>query len=369
MAKSRSFCGGPHWPINTLWRSTPSLNANGNVGALNERMILTGLVESEDGASHDYDTIIWRTQTNSVPSLTVTVGFADLDTADAGPPARDDGTIDQTGTAVDPASSTTITTTLGAARTLVHGATICVVWKNTAWASGYWRLAYLTAESSGGVHRPVLTSFIGAAYARITNAVPMVTLYDSVAGKYATLKGCIPALSAAPTTVSINTGTAITRAGFGFTVAAPQWGLEGWIFVGTTNGGSFTVDLYENTTQVGTMSVLQDTWASDGGVLPLYFCFPDVAFTSGKTYYVVIVPTTATNVSLYTLACSAAGLWKPMASLSDGGTMGYATYQAGAWDALTQTSVPLAQVAMTAVDSGGGAGVGAGRTVPRGIAY
>lgn len=354
MAKSRTVVGGPRWPRNAHTSSAPAHFSPGTLDALNEEIIVIGQVQSDDGASHAYDTIEFRAQTGFTGTLRV--GFADVDVT-TGPPGRHDGTIDQFADQVNPANATVYSLTLSASRTLAHGDLIAVVFKAQAYTAGGFVLHTLLGQT--GPMRPQLTTFLGGAYANAGGFLPAFSLHASGDGHYAVLKGCMPVLTATVATVNLNNAAAIRRAGLGFTVAAPVWGIEGCISIQNVAGGDFDIRLYDDDVQIASMTVDANTWGADAQWRPVEFCFPDVALTSGNNYRLVVVPTTATNVTIYTGEVTTPERYDPLTGRDGGGTFGYVTHDGTNWSALDESVMPLWwQWLPVAVDDAAGAGGG-----------
>lgn len=350
MAKHRGFVGGPSWPPHMSITGTPAEVTAASLVADEDAIIFIGNVESEDGQSHDYNHIFARNLTSSLIG-TLRAGFADVDTA-AGPPGRHDGTLDQFGSVTDPASNTTHDFTLSGARTIPHGGLIAVVVKIETFGSGSINIAGMAGGTNAG--RPQVTSALtgGTVFANVNSTIPLITLYDSVADRYAVLRGAFPVNSGNTNTATFNNASGVRRAGVGFTVGAPVWGLRGSVLVTNTAGGTFEVRLYEGNTLIASEEFSFRHWGVDAQSRYYAFNFPDAALTAGNDYRVVVVPTTANNVSVFSIPSTAAR-WRPLTNSGGGGSMGYVTHDGASWSALDTDTLPIIKLELVAVDAGG----------------
>ena len=66
MAKSRSIVSGPRWPGNMSRTLAPAHLNPGTLDALDERLIFIGQIQSDDGATHSYDTLEFRVQSSTL---------------------------------------------------------------------------------------------------------------------------------------------------------------------------------------------------------------------------------------------------------------------------------------------------------------
>ena len=349
---------GPKWPSTIPTTGTIAHLSLGTLDAADERMIIVGQVQSDDGQSHAYDTIEFRVQTGFTGTLRA--GMADIDTT-AGPPARDDGTIDQYVDVVNPTNTTTYSEALTASRTLAHGDQIALVFKIEAYTSGGLVMFSLNAPSVQG-HRPTMTSFLGGVYALATGSYIGCNLYASGDGHYAIIKGGVPLIVANPATTNINTGTANTRVAMAFQTVAPFRGLEGRIEPFTTANGSFDVKIYEGTTELDSMSIDANTWAADSAMRVVEFTFADVDFVANTTYYLALVPTTATNVGYVTMETTTPERWDPMTGSRSGGLIGTSTWNGSAWSTPDE-SLMLYNWTFFPIGMDDGAGGGGGITI------
>ena len=325
--------------------------------AANERIAVIGHVLWDDGATHDIDTIRFRTGGATSPSMTLRVSLRDVD-ATAGPPGQDDSTVDQSATQVNPAANTVYSLALDADRTSVaHGALLAVVFDVDTYTSGAIRIAGLTVDGTVLNHRPLWSHRTGAGSWTIgTGVLPGITLLSPAGANIGIIAGLPPCITAAVTAVALNTGTTPDEAGLEFTVPAPMWAGGFEIPVNPAAGADFDVVLYEGTTVKATVSFDANTWAADAVVRLAQGCFTDVPLTVGQTYRLVVKPTTANSVTVYYATVTAAAEVNAFA-----GTVSWnERTDAGAWGAAVATRIPFMSIGISAVDSGGSGG-GAGR--------
>lgn len=338
----------PRMPLTLQPATAPSIGqpgageAVGSVGA-NDRVIVPGEVFWTDGQTHDVDVLHWRTGNASTPSFTLRSGLRNLDLT-AGPAGRDDGTEDgNSGTHVNPAGTTNFSTTLATPRTVAHGERLAWVLDLTAWVSGNVRApAGLTAQANE--HGSFGTYYNGTTYALISQPlIPLLTLEaieggSSVFGVF--LPG-MPRFTAAPASLSFNSGSAADEESLAFTLVQPakriQWG---W-FLTTVSGGSFDVVLYLGTTALATKTFDANTWGADAVARWVEGTFAG-SFAAG-TYRLALKPASGTNVTITTVAMTAGHL------ATVGGTSADHAYllgrsnrvDAGAWSTPDDTSLPF----------------------------
>lgn len=362
MAKARFGGGGwqaPGWPrmlqMNT---AAPSLTTTAvlQLDAASERAAIIGHVMWADGATHNANAIRFRTANATSPVLTLRVSLRDPDTA-AGPPGRDDGTVDQSATQVNPTANTNYELTLSATRSIAQGGLVAVVFDVDTYTSGAINVAFASTYTGPGVpHRPMFSTFTPSTWTIGSGGVPTVSFIadDGTVGIFA---NALPAISAAFNTHAINTGTTPDEVALAFTPTVPcSIGGGGFLLQSAANA-DYSIVLYEGTTAIQTVAVVSDTVYADATVRPIDVAFPDVDCTVGVTYYLALKPTTANNVTAYSMDCSSAAQVEAFA-----GEMSYAQRtDAGAWSATT-TRLPLAWFRITASDDGASGGGGGSDT-------
>lgn len=359
MAKSRlgALTLTPPWPRHLSPAAAPALQAGAvTIDEVGDRIILLGHAVWSDGASHDLRTLHWRSSSASSPVLTLRVGPRDPDLA-AGPPGRDDGTTDQSATHVNPAANTNFSSTLDADRTVAHGEFLGLVWTPSAYTSGSVQLSTLSAASITSPGRPVQTLFDDPTYgAPGANAIYHVTL-EASDGTFGYILGTLPRISAAINTEAYNNATASggDERGAALTVAEPRWLSSVAFLMQAASGADFDVTVYEDDALMASGSVTVDanTLNAAASVRWIEVLFPDLAFTPGHTYDVHVKPTTANNVTIYTLDVTAAGHLGPFA-----GTMHYSQRTDGGSATRTTTRLPFVQLGFSAFDDGASAGGG-----------
>ena len=341
----------PQWPINTVINTAPTVTAGTSFGAsATARGIVAGYVVWDDGGTHDLRQISFRTGASSL-SGTLRVSVRAVDTAN-GPPMRDDGTIIQSATQVNPAGSTNYDLTLGADITNVAtGTEYCIVWDYSAYTSGNCGWGVWNNSGSGSLTRPAATIYNGTTYA-VSPEIVMVTLV-AADGTVGYIEGLPPRFSAAVTATAFNTGSADDELAMSFTTARPLWCGGFGVFVNPAAGADFQVILYEDTTALVTKTIDANTWGADATPRWVQCSCPDQALVSGKTYRVTVKPTTANSVTAYVVSVSAAG---HLAAWAD--TCAYsARADGGAW-ANDATKILYAYLNISAVDDAAGGTAG-----------
>lgn len=339
----------PRWPANAQSSVAPTITsvgaaeAVGSVGST-DRTILPGMVRWADGGTHDCDTIFWRSGVSTAASFTLRVGLRDLDTAN-GPPGRDDGTVDQFGTHVNPASNTNFTTTLSAARTIATGDRLCVVWDFSAYTSGSIRVpAGWTVVANE--HQGFVTFFNGTTYTLVTTVMaPMVTL-EATDGTFGLFVPGVPVMTATTTTVTFANDDTPDERALAFTTAQAASAIDWGFLVTTVAGGSFEIVLYNAAgTALNTAVFDANTWDADAAVRMLEGTFGGTY--PADTYYLTLKPTSTTDVTMYTTALTTGHL---VAFGGESGSRGYALGLATRTDAGAWTTVDTAIPVMAYVD-------------------
>lgn len=342
----------PEWPrmfqFNT---AAPSLTTSGviQLDAANERAALIGNVMWADGETHNVSAIRFRTANATTPNLTLRASLRDVSLV-AGPPGRDDGTVDQSATQVNPVANTNYQLTLGATRAVTQGELLAVCFDVDTYTSGAINIAAFAAYTATGVpHRPLFSTFLASTWAIGQTAIPAVSLIADD-GTVGILANAFPAPSAAINTHAINTGTSPDEIAIAFTVDAPCYIGGAGAALQVAANGDFDVVLYEGTTARATVSVISDTLNADATVRPIDVAFPDWLCEPGTTYYLAIKPTTANNVTLYSMDVSSAAELEAFA-----GSAHYASrVDGGAWTPVT-TRLPMAWLKVTALEDAGAA--------------
>lgn len=343
----------PRWPMALQPATAVSLaqpaagEALGAVGAT-DRISMLGQVYWADGQDHDCAIVHHRTGSATSPLLTMRVGFRDIDLAN-GPSGRDDGSVDQFGTHVNPTANTNYSTTLSAVRAIAHGSRQCLVWDLSAYTSGSIRTpAGLTAQATA--HSAALTFFNGTTYAQVAGAqLPLVTL-EADDGTFGCFVPGVPLFTASPASVTFASDDNPDERALAFSLAAAATVINfGW-FVTTVAGGDFDLVLYEGTTVKGTLTIDANTWGANAVARWVEGSFAG-DFQPG-TYRLALKPTTTTDVTFSTVALTAGHL-----SAFGPHLLGYSTrVDGGAWSAPDDTVLPALAWVDVIPAAGGGSG-------------
>lgn len=342
----------PRYPRSLVHNTAPTLgNPSNGLTALDHAYMITGAVIWADGAQHDLQTVHFRGQTGTLTG-TLTVSARDPSLS-AGPPARDDGTADQSGTLTNPAATTNHSVTFGANRTLAHGAEFTLRFQITAFTSGSFNLGCIPTQSSSGYqHRPAFTHHDGGAPGTYTpqGAIVCITL-EASDGTFGIFVGSLPRISAL-NAHAFNSGSGADELAIEFTVGAPRSVGELGFIIATAAGADFDLVLYDGTTALVTRSFDQNTMQASAEGRDCAAIFADQDLVTGHTYRAAVKPTTAFNVTVYSIDVTAAG---HLAALM--GTLKYTDRVDGnAWAAATATRGLLGWIGFTAEDDGTGGG-------------
>lgn len=362
MAQTRLPGSGMFWPKYTphtvLMRSVPALGNPTALGALNAAYHIVGHIEWADGGSHDASIIHFRTGSSSLVG-TLRVSLQDASTT-AGPPGRGDGTPDQSATQANPTGSTNYSLTLSANRTLAHGARIACVFDISAYTSGTMSIAGIAQTGASDYPGlPTFTLFDGTATYTAQSVAPIIT-FEAADGTFGQFVDGYPRLSAAINTHAINTGTTPDEVALEFTVSAPLTCGGASVYVLPAASGDYDVVLYAGTTAERTVSIVTDTLNVDAAARWVTVTWADYALATGTTYRLVVKPTTANNVSCYSMDCSASGHLRAFA-----GAVGFTSRtDAGAFAAVTATRLPFMRLLIVGVDDAAGSGGGTDTALP-----
>lgn len=352
MAKSRfnNPIYNPAW----LWQSAPcaqtaaSLTSGGTLDAVGEKVIAMGRVRWEDGGTHDARSVRWYNNTSMTGTLQISFRDVDLTT---GPPARDDGGVDQSVDLVNPAATTAYTSTMTADRASVAtGDLLAVVFEVTARTAGSAAVMMQAGVALAQHGLPGMTNYLGAAYGA-TNNYPALTLV-AADGTLGVLMGCLPQVTAITATAFDSADTPDEYA-LAWTPTDAWWAGACAVYVSRAAGATFDVVLYEGTTVKATMS-FDDNQGETDGIIDIHDCFADVAFTVGNTYRLAVKATHASNMVTVYIATITSG----DADLIGDGMMLSTRTDGGAWTD-TATSFPLKfSFGLVAHDTGGAGGGG-----------
>lgn len=325
----------------------PLLGGSTALDSSGDRVYAIGRVRWSDGGSHDLRTIHWRSGNATSPSFTLRVGCADVD-ATAGPPGRDDGTLDQSGTHVDPAGNTNFSTTLSADRASVATGTLLAIrWDFSAYTSGSIAVSGMSFGSQP-LHAHI-THFDGTStYTLVSNLIPHLTL-EAADGTFGVFADCFPRASAAVGSVAFNSGSTDDEVGMEFTVPFSCWAGEVGFLVNPAASADFDIVLYQATTPVASASFDANTLSVAASARWAIANFADVALTVGQTYRLTMKPTTANNVTINYIDVSAAGHLDAFAD-----AVAYVTADGGTFASPTATRLPFCYVGLSAFDGGGG---------------
>lgn len=150
----------------------------------------------------------------------------------------------------------------------------------------------------------------------------------------------IPVKTAATANTDINTGSNPDEVGNRFQFAFPMRAAGAFVAIDPAATGDFDIVLYEGTTSKASVSVDASQMLGDTTRKCFFQFATPYVMLANTEYFLVVKPTTATNVRVSTLQLPSAAM---MAAL-DGGTAIYRANRvdAGAWTAVTDERISLA---------------------------
>jgi hypothetical protein len=290
----------------------------------------------------------------------LTVSLQDVSLT-AGPPTQPDGVQDQT-VAIANANASFVSNTwirtaaLSASRTVSYADRLAVVIE----FDGAGRLGADTVSISAvsaaafiivAENAPVL--FAGGVWTAQTNSANVILEFDD--GTFGILDGSIPTSDINTHAYNSGTGTADEHA-LAFQVSEPVVVDGIYALVAPAASGDFELILYSGTSVL--VAVAIDANAITQTAAARYYLAPiaEQTLSPGTQYYVAVRPTTANNVSAFSLDVNDANHFTCM----DGGlNFNYATrLNQGSWAAITSTRRLYAGVRISQIhDGAGGAGI------------
>jgi hypothetical protein len=198
-----------------------------------------------------------------------------------------------------------------------------------------------------------ITSLYSGAPAWAGHTVPNVVLEDDTGLIFGTLLGAMPCK--AVDVATFNSGSNPDERALAFTpeVTMKVDGAYAYIRV----QGNCSIVLYTGTTALCSVPIDSNTVPSAAGGTPYHVPFDaEYTLTAGVTYYLSVLPSSGSNVNIHRLDLNAAG---HRVCYSGGTAIGYATrIDAGAWAAITTTSIPMMGFLVSSIDDGVSAGGG-----------
>lgn len=347
------------WPLGSFPNaSNPSMAGPTNaMDSSADLYSITDCIVWEDGGTHDIRYVHWRCQVaGGSPNYTVEIGLADPTNA-SGPPARWDGTLDQSGTQANPTAATNYTTTLGTDRTgVADGTLLCLVFQFSAYVQGtFGPAAMSTSASSRNDLGLSFVHFDGVSTYSLLGNAPLIT-FESPDGYFGHFAQGLPRLSALTSQNFNNSGT--RRVALEFVADAKEWAHLIAFFVTVASGADFDLVLYEGTstsapTEKVRLAVDSTQIHSNGAARWIEKMVTEQQLTDGETYRLALEPSTANNVSVYYIDVSTAAHKN---SLAPG--CSWVTHDGTNWSSPTTTRVPLSYYGRSAIEDGAGGGGG-----------
>ena len=266
------------------------------------------------------------------------VSLQDVDAAN-GPPGRPDGTVDQSGTIgnANIVTNTYVTATLSTNRTVTVGDLLAVVVEfNTFNTGDSVPITVVTVVSNTSVHSLVgISHYNGTAWTLQNAAMPIVGLGYTDSTVHSLL-GALPLTSI--TSNAFNSTSTPDERGLRWVPAYTQVVAGLWAM--TIPSGDYDLVLYDSGgTELASAAVDANTVRSSA-LRPQERLFASpVTVTAGSTYYLTVRPSSATNMTTYTIGLNAAAdreAW-PLGTEADGVTR----KSAGSWTVSSTSRVPI----------------------------
>ena len=265
------------------------------------------------------------------------VSLQNLDLAN-GPPARPDGTVDQSGTVSSGSivSNAFVTVTLSTSRTVTVGDLLAVVLEfNTFNASDSITVASLVVVAGAISQLSVVSHYNGTAWTATTTQQPILTLGYSD-GTVTSFLSTVPTTSI--TSSAFSSSSSPNERGIRWVPTARQIVVGLWTTL--IPSADHDMVLYDSAgNELGVISVDANI-VRTSALRPQYHLFSSpVTVTADATYYLTIRPTTTTNITVYTCSLNAAAdreAW-PLGTEADGATR----TGTGAWTISSTSRLPI----------------------------
>lgn len=339
-----------------IWGGTTTASV---IDATGEKVAWVGRVWNKDHTSKDISRVQFLFSGGVVKAggSALTVSLQDVNLA-AGPPFQPDETQDQTVAIANADASFVSSTwyrtgTFSANRTVAFGEALAVVVEfDGGGRKGADTVSFSNRDTFSsrfaGLGVGVVAKAAGS-WTAVGSIIPNILLEFSD-GSFGTLDGAVPNISSA--TITTNSGGTPDERASAFTVPFPCKVDGLWCAISPAAGADFDLVLYQGTTQLAAASV--DSNAIEASASSKFISVPiaEQALRPGVTYYVAIKPTTANNVTNYTLDVNAAGHFD---AWGKGQNFLYTDRtDAGSWSATTTTKHLRIGIRISAIHDGGG---------------
>lgn len=286
----------------------------------------------------------------------IKVSFQDIDPATGNP----DGAIDQfrvvaTGSVtvgwMAPGLMTSDGTNTGVKRTVSVGDLLCVVFEfdSTAGDVKFSTTSRTNASALMADGMAYTSTNNGSAWTKSGDVLCMALKYDD--GSYAYVGPLVWPVTSL-TTRTYNSGSTPDERGLYFSLPVGVSVSGAWVLGAWTGDATITLYDTDGTTVIASAPQDKDNDLGSTAPIPFWFTAP-VTLTASGNYRLTVLPTSATNLSIYELNVNASALMAGMA----GGTamIGTSRTDAGAW---TQdgTVRPLMGLTIGGIDTGSSGG-------------
>jgi hypothetical protein len=286
------------------------------IDATGEKLSMQGSYWNPDRAAKTITKVGWRWGTAvKAGGSGLIASLQDLTTTPAGAGAEPDGTMDQQ-VAISAAEVTTgafTLYTLGAGRSVTPGDLLaCVVefdgggrLGSDSYAIGGMSLASSLIAGDGF---GLFTHYVGGVWTMQTTLAPSL-IFEHSDGTFGSIESGHPIVTAGST--AFNSGSTPDENGIAFTVPEPIKVDGAWLaYIAASNAADFDVVLYEDASTLVTVSIDAGKIVISGTNRTLKFSFPaEQTLVPGKTYRLVVKPTTANNVTFYHYDVASASYW------------------------------------------------------------
>lgn len=343
--------------------SSPVIDATGEIIAV------VGRVWWSDRGTHDIRSIGWRAgAVTAAGGSNIDLSLQDLNTAAPGFPTQPDGVKDQTvnfdlGTLT---ADSWVEHTLATDRASVaHGSTLGVVWEYDAGGrlgADSLEIDVITSAVSGAAQGAMVVTFTGGSWITVLGQ-PVIALI-AADGTVGTMGLALPAK--AINTHTFNSGSTPDELANQISFPCPVTVEAVEVVSLVASQANFDINIYSGTTSLASISVDEDTLPAHTNAARwrTYWLSTPLALDANTVYRVGVAPTTANNVSLYSLDTNSVAL---MGLLAGANFHYWDRVDAGAWGNENTTRWVAMRLLLSQVDDGAGSGSGGRKVIRRGF--
>lgn len=363
---TQTFFAGPGmiWPTQLAALNTQvGFGAAGTIDASAEKFAMTGRVWWADRSDTSKDISSVSIRIGAVSSFNASsqwrVSLQDVSLT-AGPPIQPDGTVDQSfvsAAGAGPTANSWNTVTLSANRTVSFGDLFSVVVDYSAFTSTSSIIiqGLNTAATGFRQHQTDCVLFTASWASQAFVPVVVFGFSDGTYGTFMAAGVCNVYNTRAFNSGSTSSGSLSTgdERGNEWVQDITMKAEGAWLDVNPAANADFDIVLYEGTTAIATVSVDANALQASASVRRSYFAFggAPVTLTAGNTYRLMVKPTTANNVTIYTLTVNSSS-YRDLLLQDD--VLGNSRVDAGSFGAGINTEVAVMGLIICSVDNGAG---------------